>query len=57
LLSLGCLAVLVIEGCTSLGATILRGERIDYNLALQQTNDEQMLLNLVRLKYRDTPRR
>jgi hypothetical protein len=55
MLGFGCLALLVTEGCTSLGATILRGERINYNLALQYTSDEQMLLNLVRLKYRDTP--
>ena len=33
----------------------MKGERINYNVALQQTNDEQVLLNLVRLKYRDTP--
>jgi hypothetical protein len=25
------------------------------NSAFQQTNDEQLLLNLVRLRYRDTP--
>jgi hypothetical protein len=55
ILCLGCLALLATAGCTSLGATILRGERVNYNLALQQTNDEQLLLNLVRLKYRDTP--
>lgn len=28
---------------------------MDYNVAIQRTNDEQMLLNLVRLRYRDTP--
>ena len=48
-------AVLLVGGCSSLGPSALKGERINYNLALQQTNDEQMLLNLVRLKYRDTP--
>jgi hypothetical protein len=32
-----------------------KGERVNYNLTLQSTTDEQMLLNLVRLKYRDTP--
>ena len=42
-------------GCGSLvGPTNLRNERQDFNIALQQTNDEQMLLNLVRMKYRDT---
>jgi hypothetical protein len=52
---MGCLAMLVTEGCTTLGPRVLKGERINYNLALQSSADEQMLLNLVRLKYRDTP--
>lgn len=42
-------------GCNSVGPMAMKGERINYNVALQQTNDEQVLLNLVRLKYRDTP--
>ena len=54
-LLLSCLVVLATAGCTSLGPAVLRGERIHYNLALQHTTNEQMLLNLVRLKYRDTP--
>ncbi len=41
--------------CTNLGPTTLKSERSNYNLAVQKTNDEQLLLNLVRLKYRDTP--
>ncbi len=42
-------------GCASVGPGMLKGERNNYNVALQNTNDEQMLLNLVRLRYRDTP--
>ncbi|MZG52640.1 MAG: hypothetical protein F3744_01110 [Nitrospinae bacterium] len=42
-------------GCAKLGPTTLKSERSNYNLAVQKTNDEQLLLNLVRLKYRDTP--
>lgn len=42
-------------GCSSIGPMAMKGERINYNVALQQTNDEQLLLNLVRLKYRDNP--
>lgn len=42
-------------GCASLGARAMKGERVNLNAALQQTNDEQLLLNLVRLRYRDTP--
>ncbi len=46
---------LLLQGCANLGPTTLKGERSNYNLAIQRTNDEQLLLNLVRLKYRDTP--
>ena len=44
-----------ISGCANLGPTTLKSERSNYNLAVQRTNDEQLLLNLARLKYRDTP--
>ena len=44
-----------LTGCGSLiGPSNIQNERQDFNIALQQTNDEQMLLNLVRMKYRDT---
>ena len=43
------------SGCTNLGPTTLKSERSNYNLAVQRTNDEELLLNLARLKYRDTP--
>ena len=42
-------------GCASVGPDMLKVERINYNVALQNMNDEQMLLNLVRLRYRNTP--
>ncbi len=42
-------------GCNVAGPQAVRRGRVDYNIAVQQTNVEQMLLNLVRLKYRDTP--
>ena len=42
-------------GCINYGPISLKSERSRYNLAIQKTNDEQLLLNLVRLKYRDTP--
>ncbi len=42
-------------GCGTLGPSAIKGERINYNSAIQRSNDEQLLLNLVRLKYRDTP--
>ena len=49
------LLVLLSSGCTNLGPSRLQASRNDYNIAIQQTGDEQLLLNLVRLKYRDRP--
>ncbi|EKD38785.1 MAG: hypothetical protein ACD_75C00608G0003 [uncultured bacterium] len=47
--------LLMMAGCGSLGARAMKKERVNLNVALQQTGDEQLLLNLVRLRYRDTP--
>ncbi|QPJ63011.1 MAG: hypothetical protein G3M70_14445 [Candidatus Nitronauta litoralis] len=49
------LAVLVTSGCAGVGHGRIEGERSNYNVAIQRSNDEQLLLNLVRLRYRDTP--
>jgi hypothetical protein len=46
---------LVAAGCASRGPATIERDRFDYNNAIVRTSDEQMLLNLVRLKYRDTP--
>lgn len=40
-------------GCTSIGPEGIRASRIDYNLAVQGTNDQELLLNIVRARYRD----
>lgn len=44
-----------VTGCNVAGPTAVQTGRSTYNMAIQQTTDEQLLLNLVRLKYRDTP--
>ena len=44
-----------LAGCHFVGPKAVRSGRRDYNMAVQQTNNEQLLLNLVRLRYRDTP--
>lgn len=41
-------------GCIQLGPSSIRAGRPAYNLAVQQTNDQELLLNLVRTRYRDT---
>jgi hypothetical protein len=48
-------AQLGLTACTQFGARAIQGSRTDYNIALQRTDDEQLLLNLVRLRYRDRP--
>lgn len=45
----------LLAGCNLTGPTALRDGRQEYNLAIQQTQNEQLLLNLVRLRYLDTP--
>jgi len=51
----GASAILGCSACASLGPRAVRWERTSYNFAIQATQDAQLLLNLVRLKYRDTP--
>lgn len=53
--ALVCLAGATLVGCAGMGPKTLEQDRSNYNIAIQSTNDEQLLLNLVRLKYRDTP--
>lgn len=45
----------MMAACSGLGPSTIRGDRANYNTAIQRSNDQQLLLNLVRLKYRDTP--
>lgn len=55
----GCVALvllLLLAGCTTgLGPKAIRSERPNYNQQIARSGDEQMLLNLVRLRYNDTP--
>ena len=45
-----CLAV---SGCAQLGPDLVQAGRNDYNKVLAQTEEEETLLNLVRLRYAD----
>jgi len=49
------LFIVVAVGCTNLGPRAIQGDRVNYNMAVQHTTNEQLLLNLVRLRYRDVP--
>src|SRR5262245_1059157 len=48
------LAVLV-TGCSAFGPSLLESSRLPYNEAVKRTSEEQLLLNVVRLRYTDTP--
>lgn len=47
---------LMLGGCTTgLGPAAIHSERPDFNRQIVRSTDEQMLMNLVRLRYNDTP--
>ncbi|MGB5696758.1 MAG: hypothetical protein WBM46_13955, partial [Polyangiales bacterium] len=55
-LCLACvMALVLLSSCTKVGPKSIRKTRFDYNSAIIDTRNEQMLANLVRLRYRDTP--
>jgi hypothetical protein len=49
------LLVISLSGCIQMGPDLIKAGRNDYNKVLAQTNDEELLLNLVRLRYADAP--
>ena len=54
--AVACLLLLSLAGCAAkLGPRTVPGARFDYNEAIARSLNEQLLLNLVRLRYRDTP--
>ena len=44
-----------LTACSSLGTDRMVPDRFDYNQAIGRSANQQMLLNLVRLRYRDVP--
>jgi hypothetical protein len=49
-----CLLLLGLAGC-ALGPQTMPSNRMDYNIAAQRSTNEQVLLNLVRMKYMEAP--
>jgi hypothetical protein len=41
--------------CGCAGPTAIRYTRLRYNEVVRDTNDQQLLLNIVRLRYADSP--
>ncbi|MEM1109003.1 MAG: hypothetical protein AAGH99_09975 [Planctomycetota bacterium] len=50
-----CLSAATLTGCAVVGPQAIRGGRLDYNKSVQFTSDQELLLNIIRLRYRDTP--
>ena len=44
-----------VAGCSAFGPGVLRESRLQYNEVVKKTTEEQLLLNIVRLRYTDTP--
>ena len=49
-----CLA-LILSACEMIGPRALRAGRTDYNAAMKSTDVEQLLLNIVRMRFSDKP--
>jgi hypothetical protein len=49
------ICLMTLWGCSSMGPDRVQAGRGLYNVAVAKTNDEQLLLNIVRLRFLDTP--
>ena len=49
------LFLLTLAGCSSYGPKTVPDDQFNYNAAIAQSTQEQLLLNLVRLRYNETP--
>ncbi|QLA16982.1 hypothetical protein [Desulfolutivibrio sulfoxidireducens] len=46
---------LFLTGCGTMGPTAMKGNRTAYNIGIQQSDKEELLLNLVRIRYLEPP--
>lgn len=53
--AIGVILCLVLSGGCSLGPRSIELSRLQYNEAVKRTADQQLLLNIVRLRFTDTP--
>ncbi len=52
---LSLLSVIILTGCTTPGANLLPNDRARYNSAVITSDEQQLLLNLVRMRFEDRP--
>jgi len=50
-----CFVAAALAGCSSMGPAALQQSRLQYNEVVKTTTEQQLLLNIVRLRYTDTP--
>ena len=53
--TVGIAFIALLQGCSTIGPRLYEGSFNDYNDAIRRTSDGQMLTNLVRMRYFDTP--
>jgi len=51
----GVLAFSILSGCTSMGSRTVPRDHFNYNAAIAKSTNDQMLLNIVRLRYLEIP--
>jgi hypothetical protein len=52
---LGCLLLPFLFGCNTVGPKAIEGARVEYNTAIANSWNDQLLLNLVRMRYGEHP--